>query len=54
MNDFYWNRNGSYFAGTIVGCDFECFLIVIYFLPLSKHLMYPGGDILNISMHLDT
>ncbi len=29
------------------GVVLNVFLVVIYFLPLLKHLMYPGGDALT-------
>jgi hypothetical protein len=31
----------------MVGCGFKCFLVVVYFLPLLRHLMYLGGDALT-------
>jgi len=54
MNDFCWNRDGFYFVGTTVGCNFKHFFVVIFLKPLSGHLMYLGGNVFNISMHLHT
>ncbi len=47
MNDFCWSYNGFTLQARWWGVVSNVFLVVIYFLPLLRHLMYPNRDVLT-------